>query len=82
MSMISYIDGVGRVSIVNGIAHIDLVNIIPPTKDGEQPQVMVAHRIAMALPQMIRMCADIAGHMQRMEQQGIFKRTDGAQPTG
>ena len=74
MSEISYVDGVGRVTVVNGMTHIDLVTIVPPPQEGAQAQIHVAHRLVMALPQFVRMCAEMAGHLQRMEQQGLIKR--------
>ena len=72
----SYIDGVGRVTVVNGLAHIDLVTVLPPASETEHAQVQVSHRLVMALPQFVRMCAEMATHLQRMEQQGLIKRND------
>ena len=48
---VHYIDGVGRVTVVNGLAHIDIVAVVPPAQEGAQPQVAVTHRFVMGLPQ-------------------------------
>jgi propanediol utilization protein len=72
---VSYIDGVGRVTVVNGIAHMDLVAVLPPVQEGAQAQVVVTHRLALGLPQFVRMCAEMAGHLQRMEAKGLITRT-------
>lgn len=71
---IAYVDGVGRVTVVNGLAHIDLIAVIPPSKEGEQAHPEVAQRLVMGLPQFVRMCAEMAGHLQRMEEKGLIKR--------
>ena len=69
-----YIDGVGRVSVVNGAAHVDLVAIVPPGQDGGQPQMAVTHRLVMGLPQFVRMCAEMANHLRQMEEKGLITR--------
>lgn len=74
-----YIDGIGNVSVVNGMAHIDLVVIRPPTVEGQQQQVEPVQHLVMALPQFVRLCAEMAGHLQRMEAKGLItRRTDGS----
>ena len=77
-SAISYIDGVGRVTVVNGVAHLELVTVIPPAQDGAKAQVQVSHRLAMNLPQFVRMCSEMSGHLQSMEAKGLIRRTDAA----
>ena len=71
---VSYIDGVGRVTVVNGLAHIDLLAVVPPPQDGGQPQIAVTHRLVMGLPQFVRMCSEMAGHLGRMEEKGLITR--------
>ena len=75
-----YIDGVGNVSVVNGMAHIDLVVVRPPAGEGKQPTVESVQHLVMALPQFVRLCAEMAGHLQRMEEKGLITRrpADGA----
>jgi hypothetical protein len=69
-----YIDGVGNVSVVNGMAHIDLVVLRPPAVEGQQPQVEPAQYLVMFLPNYVRLCAEMAAHLQRMEEKGLIKR--------
>ena len=69
-----YIDGVGRVSVVNGAAHVDLIAVVPPSVEGAQPQVTVTHRLVMGLPQFVRMCAEMANHLRQMEEKGLLTR--------
>lgn len=69
-----YIDGVGNVSVINGMAHIDLVALKPPTSEGQQPQIVPVQHLVMALPNFVRLCAEMAGHLQRMEEKGIITR--------
>jgi hypothetical protein len=69
-----YIDGVGNVSVVNGMAHIDLVVVRPPAGEGKQPTVESVQHLVMALPQFVRLCAEMAGHLQRMEEKGLITR--------
>ena len=74
MSGYQYIDGVGNVSVVNGMAHIDLVVVRPPAAEGQQPQVEPVQHLVMALPAFVRLCAEMAGHLQRMEEKGLIAR--------
>jgi hypothetical protein len=71
---VHYIDGVGRVTVVNGLAHIDIVAVVPPTQEGAPPQAAVTHRFVMGLPQYVRMCSEMAGHLTRMEEKGLITR--------
>lgn len=71
-----YIDGIGNVHVLNGMAHVDLVVVQPPIAEGQQPQVMVAQHLVLPLPNFVRMCAEMAGHLQRMEEKGLIKRKD------
>ena len=70
-----YIDGVGNVSVVNGMAHLDLVVVAPATAEGQQPLVQPVQRLVMPLPNFVRLCAEMAGHLQRMEEKGLITRT-------
>jgi hypothetical protein len=69
-----YIDGVGNVSVVNGMAHIDVVVVRPPVSEGQQPKVETVQHLVMALPQFVRLCAEMAGHLKRMEDKGLITR--------
>ena len=71
-----YIDGVGNVSVVNGMAHIDLVVVRPPVVEGGEPRVDSVEHLVMALPQFVRLCAEMAGHLQRMEEKGLIARKE------
>lgn len=74
ISGFQYIDGVGNVSVVNGMAHIDLVVLRPPAAEGQQPRLEPIQHLVMALPQFVRLCAEMAGHLERMEQKGLITR--------
>lgn len=69
-----YIDGVGNVSVVNGMVHIDLVVVRPPAAEGQQPQVEPVQHLVMPLSQFVRLCTEMAGHLQRMEERGLIRR--------
>lgn len=71
-----YIDGVGNVSVANGMAHIDLVVVRPPAAEGQQPQVEPVHHFVMALPNFVRMCAEMEGYLLKMEQKGLITRRE------
>lgn len=73
-----YIDGVGSVRVVNGMAHIGLVVVEPPAAEGQQPVVQHVENLVMALPQFVRLCAEMAGHLKRMEEKGIITRKPNA----
>lgn len=75
-SSFHYIDGIGNVHVLNGMAHVDLVVIQPPAGDGQPPQVKVVQHLVLALPNFVRMCAEMAGHLQRMEEKGLIKRRE------
>ena len=77
MSSYQYIDGVGNVSVVNGMAHIDLVVVRPPSAEGQQSQVQPVQHLVMALPNFVRLCAEMAGHLQKMEEKGLITRKPG-----
>lgn len=69
-----YIDGVGNVAVVNGMAHIDLVVLRPLAAEGQQPRIEPVQHLVMALPQFVRLCAEMAGHLQKMEEKGLITR--------
>ena len=74
MGGFQYVDGVGNVSVVNGMAHVDFVVVRPPVAEGQQPRIEPVQHLVMALPQFVRLCAEMAGHLQRMEEKGLIKR--------
>lgn len=69
-----YVDGVGNVSVTNGMAHITLVVVAPPTTDGQQATIRPVQNLVMPLPQFVRFCADMAGRLQQMEEKGLITR--------
>ena len=72
-----YVDGVGNVSVVNGIAHIDLIVLLPAAGEGAPPQVVPVQHLVMPLPNVVRFCAEMAGHLKIMEEKGIISRKAG-----
>jgi hypothetical protein len=74
MASFNYVDGVGNVTVVNGMAHIELVVVRPPAAEGQQARAEVAEHLVMALPQFVRFCAEMANHIQRMESKGLITR--------
>jgi hypothetical protein len=75
MSGFRYVDGVGNVSVINGMVHIDLLVARPQPGNGQQQvQAEEAQHLVMALPQFVRLCAEMAGHLGRMEQKGLITR--------
>lgn len=70
------IDGVGNVSVVNGMAHVDLIVVRPPTAEGHSPPVEPAQRRALALPNFVRLCAEMAAHLRTMEEKGLIVKRD------
>ena len=69
-----YIDGVGNVSVVNSMAHVDLAVVRPPAAEGQQPCVEPVQHLVMALRQLERLCSEMAGHLQQMEERGLITR--------
>lgn len=74
---VSFIEGIGSVNVANGLAHFDLLTVIPPTAEGEQPRVMVAHHCVMALPQFVQLCVAMEAHLRGMEEKGIIRKEVG-----
>ena len=74
-----YVDGVGRISVLNGAAHVDLFAIIPPAQGSDQPQMAVTHHLVMGLPQFVKMCADMGTHLRTLEEKGVITRQPNAQ---
>lgn len=69
-----YIDGISNVSVVNGMVHLSLVVLQPPPSEGQQPSVRVVQNLVMALPQFVRLCAEMGAQVQRMEERGLIQR--------
>jgi len=69
-----YVDGVGNVTVSNGMAHIELVVVRPPQAEGEKQRVQPVSNLVMALPQFVRLCSEMARHLQGMEEKGMIKR--------
>jgi hypothetical protein len=72
-----YIDGVGNVSVTNGMAHIDLVVVRPGTSESQPARIEPVQHIVMTLPNFVRLCAEMAGHLKRMEEKGLITRKEG-----
>ena len=73
-SNIQYVDGIGSVRVANGMAHIELVVVTPPTTEGGQMAVQPVQHLIMALPQFVRFCSDMASQLNRMEEKGMITR--------
>lgn len=73
-SELQYIDGIGSVRVANGMAHIELVVVSPPSTEGQQMQVRPVQQLIMALPQFVRFCSDMANQLSRMEEKGLITR--------
>ena len=71
-----YVDGVGSVHVVNGMAHIELVVVRPPAGEGQPSRVEPAQHLVMPLANFVRLCAEMAGHLHRMEEKGLIKRKE------
>jgi hypothetical protein len=71
---IQYIDGIGAVRVANGMAYIDLVVVAPAAADGQPAQAKTVQQLVMALPQFVRLCSEMSGHLVRMEEKGLIKR--------
>jgi hypothetical protein len=69
-----YFDGVGNVSVVNGMAHLDLLVVRPGAADGPQSSVEIVEHLIMTLPNFVRFCSEMAGHLQKMEEKGLISR--------
>jgi hypothetical protein len=74
---ITYIDGMGRVRIANGMAHIELVAAFPTDEDNKV-QLRTVHNLVIPLGQFVKFCADMANNLRVMEEKGIIKRREGA----
>lgn len=74
---ITYIDGMGRVRLVNGMAHIELVAAFPG-EDDSKVHVRPVHNLVIPLGQFVKFCADMANNLRAMEEKGIIKRRDGS----
>ena len=72
---ITYIDGLGRVRIAGGMAHIELVAAFPAS-DGAQDKVDVrpVQNLVIPLGQFVRFCSDMAANLKHMEDKGIITR--------
>jgi len=74
MSGFQYIDGVGAVTVANGMVHFDLVALRPPASKEQKARVEPVHHLVMPLPQFVRLCADMSGHLKKMEESGMITR--------
>jgi hypothetical protein len=75
MAGFKYVDRVGNVSVINGIVHIELLVTRPAGGDGrQQVRAEPVERIVMALPRFVRLCAEMDGHLERMETKGLITR--------
>lgn len=72
---ITYIDGMGRVRIANGMAHIELVAAFPGDDDSKV-NVRPVHHLVIPLAQFVKLCADMANNLRLMEEKGIIKRRE------
>lgn len=69
-----YIDGIGNVTVVNGMVHLDLVVVVPPVGEGQQPQIQPVQRLVIPLPRFVRLCTEMGGHLKNMEDKGMIQR--------
>lgn len=76
----TYIDGIGKVRVANGMTHIDLVVVAPPAVDGQPPQIQPVQHLVMPLPQFVHMCAEMGNQLKRMEEMDFISKKAAAPP--
>jgi hypothetical protein len=72
---ITYIDGLGRVRLANGMAHIELVAAFP-SEEENKVDVRPVHNLVIPLGQFVKLCSDMANNLARMEEKGIITRKE------
>ncbi len=76
-NQITYIDGLGRVRIANGMAHIELVAAFPSQdKTEDKVDVRAVQNLVIPLAQFVRFCGDMAANLKHMEDKGIITRKE------
>lgn len=69
-----YIDGIGNISMMQGMVHFDLLVMQPPSDPAGKPNVVDTGHIVMSLPQYVRMCAELARNLDQLEAKGLITR--------
>lgn len=73
---ISYIDGVGRIWIHDGVVRMELL-ALEGKPDGEPPIPRRAQELAITVPNFVRFCLAMTASLQDMEKKGIIRREAG-----
>lgn len=82
MSGFQYIDGVGAVTVANGMVHFDLIAVRPPASKEQKPRAEPVQHLVMPLPHFVRLCAEMSGHLKKMEEGGLITRQHINGPAG
>ena len=69
-----FADGIANISLIDGVARIELVNII--RIDNDQIDFKPTCVIAMSLQGMLRMQDQLQKAIDRMEEDGLLKKRD------
>lgn len=79
---ISYVDGVGRIWIHEGVVRMELF-ALEGQPDGEQPTPRRTQELAITLPNFVRFCLAMTASLQDMKKRGIIRREAGqSDPAG
>lgn len=77
-----YIDGIGPVTVSNGMVHIDLVAVRPAGAKDQKGRVEAVQHLVMTLLQFVRLCSEMSGHLKKMEEGGLITRQNVNSPAG
>ena len=78
MNSTTYADGVENISVINGLARLELV-IANIAKDGDkQVQVVPSGTLVISLDGFVKLHAQIDGMVKKMLEDGILKQADQA----
>lgn len=73
-----YADGVGNLTMLEGVVRFDLINITQTTQDTRTTKTVGS--VAMSVPALLRTYTELSGVLNKLIEQGVVQKTE-AQPT-
>jgi hypothetical protein len=70
-----YIDGFANITLVDGVVRLDCVTLNPPDADNKVSGKVVGS-LHTSLPGLLRMHDQINGLVEKLVEQGVFKRNE------
>jgi hypothetical protein len=75
-----FCDGIGAISMTEGMVRIDLISLQPNAVDPNKPTPEIRQRVVLTPQAFLQSVAAMQSLLQRMEEAGVVRRTPAGAP--